>query len=202
MAIPFVVVFHPAGSEPKRSAAGQSATGIVNAAGAASGTAETVVSAAAAVLTWPQLCTGSDPVARKGVSVKTATESGVGAWDELPAVLIDPVKDGADPEALFTAVLAALRTLEAVDGAVDSTERRCRAVIATTKPVTDTLKLVDSDGTVTGTAERDDHRFVATPIVCRFAALREISEEDGESLPSPIAVLTALAAHGATVVGT
>lgn len=93
--------------------------------------------------------------------------------------------------------------------------------VATVRPVTDTLKLVDAAGVLAGTADREDHRFVGTPIATRLDLLRALSRDGvldaspGRSLagapdgalraalgadPSPAAVLAALAGRGVTVV--
>jgi hypothetical protein len=136
---------------------------------------------ATAVLTWRELRTCGEP-------------------DDAVAVLLDlldlpePDRPGgpADQDRLnadLAAALAALAALEVTGG----------AVVATTRPVTDTLKLVDAEGTLTGTADRDDHRFLLTPIAVRLRPLRDVAAELPDS-PSPISVLTALARRGATVV--
>ena len=133
---------------------------------------------ATAVLTWRELRTCGEP-------------------DDAVAVLLDrpdPARPGGPAEqdrlnADLAAALTALSGLRACEG----------AVVATTRPVTDTLKLVDAEGTLTGTADRDEHRFLLTPIALRLRPLRDVAVElpDG---PSPISVLTALARRGATVV--
>jgi hypothetical protein len=68
-------------------------------------------------------------------------------------------------------------------------------VVATTRPMVDTLKLVE-DGMVTGTAARDGHRFVGAPIAARLRVLRELNRPGG---PSPVALLAELARAGVTV---
>jgi hypothetical protein len=115
--------------------------------------------------------------------------------DDLPALLFDSTRDEwpADelPAELSAEVDGVLSALAALDPA-------SRVVVVTTRPVIDTLKLVDAEGTLTGTADRDEHRFVRTPIAVRLRLLREVAEEMVE--PDPIAVLAALAARGAIVV--
>jgi 2-C-methyl-D-erythritol 4-phosphate cytidylyltransferase len=104
--------------------------------------------------------------------------------DETPVVLIDSA--GTDTDRLVTEVTAALAAL-----AVEPD-----AVITTVRPVTDTLKLVDAESVVTGTAERDRHRFVGTPIAASARWLRMPSiDADGDI----VTLLTALAAAGAVV---
>lgn len=150
---------------------------------------------ATAVLSWTELATSGEP-------------------DDRPAVLFDP----PDPSSLAPADLAAvLGTLLAVDplgGAGGGSVPADRdVVIATVRPVVDTLKLVDAQGVVTGTAERDEHRFVGTPIAARLRVLRAVSRELADPAPAPasapgsgsgptaVAVLAALARRGATVLG-
>jgi hypothetical protein len=124
--------------------------------------------------------------------------------DDVPAVLLDLAEHSADQQGagLVTGLAASLSALDAVDSAAG----RSGAVIASTRPVTDTLKQVDVDGVLTGTADRNEHRFVATPIAARLQLLRAVSSERGVGSagrsPSAAAVLAALVARGATVVGT
>jgi hypothetical protein len=140
---------------------------------------------AVAVLSWTELLTGPEP-------------------DDAAAVLIEFLadRDDADRDAVESTVVADLRAvlaaLNAVDDAVEPDLGRGGAVIVTTRPVTDTLKLVDVAGTVIGTAERDDHRFVHTPIAARLRLFRSVAT----SGPDPVAVLTALAERGVTMIGT
>jgi hypothetical protein len=141
---------------------------------------------ALAVLSWAEIAAG-------------LTDQG---WDELPAVLVDVASDGIDPAALVAEAIAALSTLQAVDGGADSAHDLSAAVIATTRPMTDTLKLVAADGTLIATAEREDHRFVVTPIAARLRVLRLAAEDLPGAQASPIDVLGALADRGFTVVAT
>lgn len=144
--------------------------------------------AGAAVVSWAELV---DP----GPAGRGLTDP------QLPVVLLDPWP-GADPERLLTEVAGALASLEAVNLPIEP-GTGSEAVIATTRPVTDTLKVVGAGGTLVATADRDDHRFVTTPIAVRLWMLREICEDLPVSGPtSSIAVLRALAGRGATVVGT
>ena len=69
-------------------------------------------------------------------------------------------------------------------------------VVVTTAPVTDTLKHVDGDGTVLGTADRDHHRLVGTPFAAPLAALLAVPPG---AVTAPV-VLAALAATGLPVV--
>jgi hypothetical protein len=149
---------------------------------------ELAAAGARAVLSWPDLVAG-------------LTDD---AWDDVPAVLVSP-SDGpekGDAGALIAAVTAALATLAAVDGALESTRDGGSAVIATTRPVTDTLKFVAADGSLTGTADRDEHRYVATPIAAKLCLLRSVSAELPSDEVNPVAVLAALARRGTTVVAT
>jgi hypothetical protein len=74
-------------------------------------------------------------------------------------------------------------------------------VIVTTGPVTDTLKRVDAAGSVRGTAERDEHRFVRMPIAARLPVLRAVLSDVDPAGPSVPRLLTALAGRGVTVIG-
>ena len=133
------------------------------------------------VLSWVELATSDAP-------------------DDLPAVLID--RSTLEAAAELAAVLG---TLTAVDPLTGSTGGAVRAdqdvVITTVRPVVDTLKLVDAEGVLTGTAERDDHRFVGTPIAARLRVLRAVSREFQDAPAPPVAVLAALVRRGATVLG-
>jgi 2-C-methyl-D-erythritol 4-phosphate cytidylyltransferase len=147
--------------------------------------AELEAAGAHAVLSWPDLAAG-------------LTDD---AWDEVPAVLVDvPAKE--DSAALIVAVAVALATLAEVDGALAPTRDSVSAVIATTRPVTDTLKFVAADGALTGTADRDEHRYVATPIAAKLCLLRSVSADLPADEVSPVAVLAALVERGTTVVAT
>ena len=146
--------------------------------------------AADAVLSWTELA--------------TCTEA-----DDAPAVLLD-LPDGEIPgseaeaelAARVAAMLATLISVEPPDGPAGSPGRADRdVVIATVQPVVDTLKLVDADGVLTGTAQRDEHRFVGTPIAARLRVFRQLSRElsGDQSGPAPVTVLTAAAGRGVTV---
>jgi hypothetical protein len=64
-------------------------------------------------------------------------------------------------------------------------------------------RLVESfpDRVLTGTAQRDEHRFVGTPIAARLRVFRQLCRELGGDQPSPapVTVLTAAADRGVTV---
>ncbi len=141
--------------------------------------------------------------------------------DDLPAVLFEPHQDPAD----LRRVLDALAADDS--GPTGSLRGPGDTVVATTRPVTDTLKLVASDGRLTGTADRELHRFVDLPIAASLGLLRVAAERldfeagagaaaqaveaadslatglepgDDEFAPvGPVEVLGALAGAGATV---
>jgi len=153
------------------------------------------------------------------------------ASDDAPAVLFD-VPDLPDllaapgsPDRL-TAVLRRLTSVDSLDGSArgsldgspdgpapglagsagSAPPADHDVVIATVRPVIDTLKLVDAAGLLTGTADRNEHRFVGTPIAARLRVLRavgrELADTAGEQIdPEPVAVLSALVGRGATVLG-
>jgi hypothetical protein len=155
---------------------------------------------ATAVLSWAELATSGEP-------------------DDRPAVLFshsEVDRSELDQPGLDAAGLdAVLATLIAVDPPGRSAGGPVPAdrdvVVATVRPVVDTLKLVDAQGILTGTAERDEHRFVGTPIAARLRVLRALSRElecpapglGGSAAPGPtaVAVLAALVRRGATVLG-
>jgi len=133
---------------------------------------------ASGVLSWPELAAGPD------------------LDDDVPAVLVDPAEfESAETLAADLAVVLQALALH--------TAARPTAVIATTRPVIDTLKLVDAAGRLTGTAERDEHRFVGTPIAASLRLLRSVAQArpgpSGAVSPRPVEVLTALVDRGATV---
>jgi hypothetical protein len=134
---------------------------------------------AATVLTWAEL-RNADP-----------DDQG-----DVAAVLLEGLEpaDGT----LSADLVAVLSALAEIDGASEPAAGPTGAVVVTTRPVTDTLKLVDAAGTLVGTAQRDDHRFVGTPIAARLPLLRSVAAAG----PDPVAVLTALAGRGVTVIGT
>jgi 2-C-methyl-D-erythritol 4-phosphate cytidylyltransferase len=127
---------------------------------------------ARAVISWPEVPGSDQP-------------------DDLAAVLLDGswIDDDAGLAEL-DAVLSALGRIEHSPSPDPGT------VVVTTWPVTDTLKLVDGEGTLTGTADRDDHRFVGPPIAAPLRLLRAVSQAG----PDPIAVIAALAGRGAAVI--
>ncbi|GAB6901071.1 2-C-methyl-D-erythritol 4-phosphate cytidylyltransferase [Kineosporia succinea] len=72
-------------------------------------------------------------------------------------------------------------------------------VVASVRPVTDTLKRVNEDGALTGTADREHHRFVTLPVATRLGLLRDaVRREPGARTTGEI--LAAVVAGGATVV--
>ena len=190
---------------------------------------------ATAVLSWAELATSGEP---DDVPVVLVDELDLGQADlgaaDLGAAGLDAADLGdsglgrADSGRadLGQAELAALlNTLIAVDPLGGSAGRSVRSdrdvVIATVRPVVDTLKLVDAEGLLIGTADREDHRFVGTPIAARLRVLRAVSRDlerpdlapphpvpsdpalsgPPSSGPSAVAVLAALVRRGATVLG-
>jgi len=183
---------------------------------------------ATAVLSWAELATSTEPDDVPAVLFDVLD------LPELPDPLL---RSGGDaPSGLVADLAAVLRTLISVDPVDDPVNDSAGAapadgsvgpalggsssggsvrtdrdvVIATVRPVIDTLKLVDGEGVLTGTAERDEHRFVGTPIATRLRVLRAVSRElesaaadpdDPRIGPTPVAVLAALAGRGATVLG-
>jgi hypothetical protein len=152
---------------------------------------------ASAVLSWSELATSTER-------------------DDAPAVLLDvpdllPRPDAPELGDRLTAVLSALTSVDSPIGSSGGPADASRpaernVVIATVRPVIDTLKLVDAAGVLTGTAERDEHRFVGAPIAARLRVLRAVSREqtgtEREQIgPSPVSVLAALVGSGATVLG-
>jgi hypothetical protein len=159
---------------------------------------------ARAVLSWSELATSTER-------------------DDAPAVLLDvpdllPRPDAPELGDRLAAVLGALTSVDSPIGSSGGPADASRpaernVVIATVRPVIDTLKLVDAAGVLTGTAERDEHRFVGAPIAARLRVLRAVSREqtgtereqigteEGQIGPSPVAVLAALVGSGATVLG-
>jgi len=140
------------------------------------------------------------------------------APDDAPAVLFDvpdlrelPAPGPADRLAAVLRTLTSVDSVHSLDSSAggsadDALPAAPDVVIATVAPVVDTLKLVDADGFLTGTAERDEHRFVGTPIAARLRVLRAVCRElddiePGQFGPTPIAVLAALVGRGATVLG-
>ncbi|MBT0767670.1 2-C-methyl-D-erythritol 4-phosphate cytidylyltransferase [Kineosporia sp. J2-2] len=115
--------------------------------------------------------------------------------DDRFAVLLGP-EVGTQADAQVDAVLA---TLEAMTPAGGEPGGVPALVVASVRPVTDTLKRVGPGGALTGTADREHHRFVATPLAVRLGSLRAALErEPGATTAGEI--LGALVAGGATVV--
>ena len=65
-------------------------------------------------------------------------------------------------------------------------------------PVTDTLKVVDADGQIRGTAERDAYRVLQPPAAVRAAALGA-GDRAPAALPDLAGILAAVVAAGGTV---
>ena len=175
--------------------------------GTTDGRAALLAAGATAVLGWAELATSD-------------------AADDTLVVLLEP-PDASDTgrTGLAAALAGVLGPLGSVDPSGPVTGqvtgpvagpvagRAVRAdpdvVIATVRPVVDTLKLVAVDNVLTGTAERDDHRFVGTPIATRLRVLRAVCREltaagpadRAGTGPSAVAVLAALVDRGAMVLG-
>jgi hypothetical protein len=166
-----------------------------------------IAAGARAVITWADLSTASQSASPDGGPVGSNPGGGGSEPDgDTPAVLIDPADAAVVLIADLAAALDALDALDAPD-AVDSAPGWSGAVTATTRPVTDTLKLVDAAGTLTGTADRHLHRLVATPIAGKLRLLRAVAARfpaasPAGGSPSPSAVLAALVAQGVRVIGT
>jgi hypothetical protein len=175
---------------------------------------------ATAVLSWDELATSTAPDDVPAVLIdQPAPSGGLVGRPELsgePGVseLFGAAEEVTDLGQLGTDLAAVLATLTSVDPSDPSAPDEARAtdaipvgadrnvVIATVRPVIDTLKLVDATGVLTGTAPRDDHRFVGTPIAARLRVLRAVSgdlADPGRSGPTAVAGLTALVERGATV---
>jgi hypothetical protein len=126
--------------------------------------------------------------------------------DDVPAVLFAD-STGCPDDASLAAVLGALTSVDPLARpAGGSPPIGPDVVFATVRPVVDTLKLVDAAGIVTGTASRDGHRFVGSPIAARLRVLRAVAHQLAENAPPeappPLAVLSALVRRGVTVLGT
>lgn len=109
----------------------------------------------------------------------------------------------AEGEQVSADVAAALRKLIALDPAGNAAPSGPGVVVATTRPVIDTLKLVGSDGAITATADRDRHRHIGAPIATRMRLLRAVHprlEAIGGPI-RPVQLLAVLASQGARVVG-
>jgi len=127
------------------------------------------------------------------------------ALGDTLAVLVDlPAADSGADQLDAEVSLALVALARALASATPGHE----VVIATVRPVTDTLKLVDADGVLIGTAARDQHRFVGSPIATRLRLLRDLARDvasdrarDPSSAAGPavVDVLAALDARGAVV---
>ena len=107
---------------------------------------------------------------------------------------LDPER-AVDPGAMPAAVDALLAAVG------EAPDRMVTAVVA--GPVTDTLKLVDADGVVRGTADREAHAALLSPVALTpdtlQAALTRLRGTDVASV-TPDVLLAAVAAAGGSVV--
>jgi len=168
---------------------------------------------ATAVLSWAELAASTEPDDAPAVLFDVLDLSDVPGLPDLPDALGRADASLGELAADLAAVLQTLASVDPIDDSAGDSIRTDRdVVIATVRPVIDTLKLVDGDGVLTGTAERDEHRFVGTPIAARLRVLRAVARElegvdadpaaaDPRIGPTPVAVLAALAGRGATVLG-
>ena len=114
------------------------------------------------------------------------------------AVVIDPA-EVADVPALVAAVHVVLNGLTQVE---ETSQAVC---VVASRLVTDTLKLVDDAGVLLGTADRDEHRWVSTPlagpleVLTAVAGLEPAAAADEASSPSVRPLLEALIRHGVEV---
>ena len=105
-----------------------------------------------------------DDVVEGGAERPDSVYAGLLALDSCDLVL---VHDGARP----------LVTPELVRAGLDAARQHGAAVPAT--PLTDTIKIVDADGIITGTPDRVALRAVQTPQVFRYDLLRHAYERAG-----------------------
>jgi 2-C-methyl-D-erythritol 4-phosphate cytidylyltransferase len=161
----------PMGCAALRVLRGSSLVHRAAAALARSGVADRVVVAVPEVLLDAVTAAVAQPPIAPDVRVVPAARGGLG-HEEL-AALVSASGDAAtvvvhDPRyPLARAALAgtAVRALEAPGEQA--------AAVVPVRPVTDTLKWVDADGAITGTADRDRFRLVCGPAAYRTAALVE-----------------------------
>jgi 2-C-methyl-D-erythritol 4-phosphate cytidylyltransferase len=105
-------------------------------------------------------------------ALAASPEAGSSAGGPVPVVVHDVLHPLAAPE-LVRAVVDALAASPDAVGAV------------AVRPVTDTLKWVDADGMVTGTADRERYRVVCSPQAYRPAVLRAAgAPDDPAGLPA------------------
>jgi hypothetical protein len=112
-----------------------------------------------------------------------------GEPDDVIAVVLDPPPAGSAPAEQVAAVVG---TLTALGEGV---------VVASVRPVTDTLKQVGPGSALTGTADREHHRVVTVPLAARLGLLRAALARDPQAVTAG-EILAALAAEGATVMAT
>lgn len=145
----------------------------------------------------PALLAAGATIVLNWAELATSTEE-----DDVPTVLFDGSDAIGPSDAHLDQVLDTLMSVDPDRGSTNGSRPADRdVVIATVRPVTDTLKVVDAAGVLIGTAERDEHRFVGTPIAARLRVLRAVSREMPNPTPTPVAILSALVARGATVLG-
>jgi len=158
---------------------------------------------ATAVLTWAELAGSTEPDDVPVVLFGELEPDQPAAGHRAVGAVVEPDRDGLRAE--IAALLDRLTALSpstapgATDPAVTGPERG-DVVIATVRPMVDTLKLVDAAGTLIGTAPRDEHRLVGAPIAGRLGTLRAVSRElegSAEAGPTAVAVLAALVERGA-----
>src|SRR3954452_18538961 len=164
---------------------------------------------ATAVLTWAELAGSTEPDDVPVVLFGELELDQPAAGHRADGAVVEPDRDGLRAE--IAALLDRLTALSpsaapaptepAPTEPAPTEPERGDVVIATVRPMVDTLKLVDAAGTLIGTAPRDEHRFVGAPIAGRLGTLRAVSRElegSAEAGPTAVAVLTALVERGAT----
>lgn len=117
--------------------------------------------------------------------------------DDRPAVLIDALPELSDASELGERVKAVLATFATLAGS--SATSGPDVVVTDVQPMTDTLKQVDAEGTVTGTADRERHRLVRTPLAARIGLVRTARAHRPQAATAG-EILASLAESGATVV--
>ena len=125
-----------------------------------------------------------------------------------PVLLLDPVQVHTPPQ-LVPAVLEALQGTVTAAGSgpylepVDVPGDGPPDAVVPVRPVTDTLKRIDSAGTlgrtVSGTEDRDGYRWALTPQAFRRSALTAALDATGEDGDGPALLPRLLARNGALV---